>query len=62
MSDLALFTIGTVVFFLSGVGLVLFGLDSFQAWSKAGTEDDEDRHLDDETIRQAITDPARRRH
>jgi hypothetical protein len=62
MSDLALFTIGTVVFFLGGVGLVLFGLDSFQAWSRAGKADDEDRYLDDETIRQAFSDPARRKH
>jgi hypothetical protein len=62
MSDLALFTIGTIVFFLGGAGLVLYGLDTFQAWSNAGTADDQDRHLDDETVREAVTDPARRSH
>jgi hypothetical protein len=62
MSDLALFTIGTLVFFLGGAGLVLYGLDTFQAWSNAGTADDEDLHLGDETVREAITDPARRSH
>jgi hypothetical protein len=40
MSDLALFTIGTLVFFLGATGLVLFGLDTFQAWSEASTDRD----------------------
>lgn len=62
MTDLALFAIGTIVFFLGGTGLVLYGLDSFQAWSVADTSDDEDRHLDDETVGQALTDPTRRSH
>lgn len=62
MSDLALFTIGALVFFLGGAGLVLYGLDTFQAWSSSGTADDEDLHLEDETIRQAVTDPTRRSH
>jgi hypothetical protein len=62
MTDLALFTIGTLVFFLGGAGLVLYGLDTFQAWSSAATADDEDEHLDDETIREALSDPTRRSH
>jgi hypothetical protein len=62
MTDLALFTIGTIVFFLGGTGLVLYGLDSFQAWSASETSDDEDRHLDDETVGQVLTDPTMRSH
>lgn len=62
MTDLVLFAAGTIVFFLGGVGLVLYGLDTFQAWSAAGTADDEDRYLDDETVRQALRDPTRRSH
>jgi len=62
MTDLALFAVGTIVFFLGGVGLVLYGLDTFQAWSAAGTGDDEDRYLKDETIGQALRDPTRRSH
>lgn len=62
MSDLALFIIGTIVFFLGGTGLVLYGLDSFNAWSSAGTADDEDRYLDEESVAQALTDPLRRSH
>jgi len=62
MTDLALFTIGTIVFFLGGTGLVLYGLDSFQAWSRSDTSDDEDRYLEDETVGQALKDPTRRRH
>lgn len=60
MTDLVLFAIGTIVFFLGATGLVLYGLDSFQAWSAAGTAADEDRHLDDETVGQSLTDPNRR--
>lgn len=62
MTDLALFAVGTVVFFLGGTGLVLYGLDTFQAWSASGTSEEEDRYLADETIGQALTDPTRRRH
>jgi hypothetical protein len=62
MTDLALFAIGTIVFFLGGTGLVLFGLDSFKAWSASDTSNDEGRHLDDETVGQVLTDPTRRRH
>jgi len=62
VSDLALFVVGTIVFFLGGTGLVLYGLDSFNAWSSAGTSDDEDRYLDDESVGQALTDPFRRSH
>jgi hypothetical protein len=62
MSDVALFTIGTLVFFLGGAGLVLYGLDTFQTWIAAGSADDEDRHLEDETIGEAFRDPTRRRH
>jgi hypothetical protein len=62
MSDIALFTVGTIVFFLGGAGLVLFGLDSFQTWSLASTSEDEDPHLDDETVGDVVTDPTRRAH
>jgi hypothetical protein len=62
MTDLALFAVGTIVFFLGAVGLVLYGLDTFQAWSAAGTADDEDRYLEDETVRQVLRDPTRRSH
>ena len=62
MSDLALFITGSAVFFLGGVGIVLYALDSFQAWSIREKAADEDRYLDDETVRQAVTDPRRRRH
>ena len=62
MSDLALFVIGSLVFFMGGLGIVLYGLESFQAWSVREKADDEDRHLDDETVRDVLTDPRRRRH
>lgn len=62
MSDLALFAVGTVVFFLGAVGLVLYGLDTFQAWSAAGTSDDEDRYIEDENVGEALRDPTRRSH
>ena len=62
MTDLALFTIGTIVFFLGGTGLVLYGLDSFKAWSASDSPEGEDHYLADETVGQALTDPARRRH
>jgi hypothetical protein len=41
MSDIALFTIGTLVFFLGATGLVLFGLDTFRVWGEASTESDD---------------------
>lgn len=62
MSDLALFAVGSGVFFLGGLGIVLYILDSFQAWSLREKADDEDRHLEDETIRDVVRDPRRRRH
>jgi hypothetical protein len=45
MSDLALFSIGTIVFFLGATGLALFGLDAFRLWGESSTEAD-DEHLD----------------
>jgi hypothetical protein len=59
MSDLALFAIGTLVFFLGATGLVLYGLDTFQAWSRATTGTGEDPHLEDEgTVGEVLRDPA----
>jgi hypothetical protein len=46
MSDLLLFSIGTIVFFLGATGLVLYGLDTFQAWSAATTGTEADQHLE----------------
>jgi hypothetical protein len=44
MSDIALFTIGTLVFFLGATGLVLYGLDMFQTWAgPTGSDVDEER-------------------
>ena len=40
MSDLVLFSIGSVVFFVGGLGIVLYGLDTFRAWSIRETDDD----------------------
>jgi hypothetical protein len=62
MSDLVLFIIGSAVFFLCGLGIVLYGLESFEAWRLREKQPDEDRYLDDETLGQALTDPRRRRH
>jgi hypothetical protein len=57
MSDLVLFSIGTIVFFLGATGLVLYGLDTFQAWSTATTGTEEDRHLvTDGTVREVLTE------
>jgi hypothetical protein len=57
MSDLALFAIGTIVFFLGATGLVLYGLDTFQAWSAATTGTETDRHLEtDGTVREVLTE------
>jgi hypothetical protein len=58
MSDIALFSIGTIVFFLGATGLVLFGLDTFQNWSAATTGTDEDPHLEREgTVSDALSEP-----
>ena len=62
MTDLALFTIGTIVFFLGGTGLVLYGLDSFKAWSASDTSEGEDRYRADQAEGQALTDPTRPSH
>lgn len=61
MTDLALFLIGTVVFFVGGVGMVLYGLDMFQLWSTRQTSKDEDPHLEDGTVRDVISLSSRRR-
>jgi hypothetical protein len=59
MSDLALFAIGTLVFFLGATGLVLYGLDTFQAWSRATTGSGDDPHLEDEgTVSEVRGNPA----
>jgi hypothetical protein len=57
MSDLAIFAIGTVVFFLGATGLVLFGLDTFRTWSDAATGDDDRPLGTEESVRPAITEP-----
>ena len=62
MTDLTLFIAGSAVFFLGGLGLVLYALDIVQAWSLRENPDGEDRHLTDEMIRDVVTDPRRRRH
>lgn len=41
MSTGALFAIGAVVFIFGALGLVLFGLDTFQAWGRRETGEDE---------------------
>jgi hypothetical protein len=58
MSDLALFTIGTLVFFLGATGLVLFGLDTFRIWSEASTAPDDDRTEAEGTVGEELT-PSR---
>ena len=62
MSDLILFIFGSGVFFLGGLGLVLYTMDTFQSWSLRENQDGEDRHLEDEQIHDVVRDPARRRH
>jgi hypothetical protein len=62
MSAGALFAVGTVVFFLGGLGVMIVGLELFGAWSMREKQDDEDGYLDEETTRQAVTDPFRHRH
>ncbi len=54
MSDLAIFVIGTIVFFVGGVGVVLYGLDTFQLWSRRETDEGQDRHLEQGTVRDVI--------
>jgi hypothetical protein len=57
MSDLLLFSIGTIVFFLGATGLVLYGLDTFQAWSAATTGTEVDRHLEtDGTVSEVMVE------
>jgi hypothetical protein len=58
MSDLALFTIGTLVFFLGATGLVLFGLDTFRIWSEASTAADDDPIDAEGTVGEGLT-PSR---
>jgi hypothetical protein len=62
MSAGVLFAVGTVVFFLGGLGVMLVGLELFGAWSLREKQLDEDGYLDDETTFQAVSDPFRHRH
>lgn len=62
MSDLALFIIGCAVFFMGGLGIVLYTLDTFQSWSLRENQDGEDNYLQDEQVHDVVKDPARRRH
>jgi hypothetical protein len=57
VSDVALFTIGTLVFFLGATGLALFGLDTFRIWGEATTDLDDGHPTADE----AAAEAARRR-
>jgi hypothetical protein len=58
MSDIALFSIGTIVFFLGATGLVLYGLDTFQNWSATTTGTDEDPHLEQQgTVSDVLSEP-----
>ncbi len=61
MSPGTLFAIGAVVFMMGGLGLVLFLLDTFQAWRIREKQPDEDTYLDDETVGQVLRDPRQRR-
>jgi hypothetical protein len=58
----ALFTVGIVVFFSGGLGMVLVGIEIFDRWRMAEKQADEDTYLDEETMRQAVTDPRHHRH
>lgn len=60
MSDLALFIIGCGVFFLGGLGLVLYTLDTFQSWSLRENQDGEDNYLADEQVHDVVRHPTRR--
>jgi hypothetical protein len=62
MSIGVLFSIGAVVFFIGGLGLVLVGIDYADRWRVREKQDDEDTYLDDETMGQAVTDPRHQRH
>jgi hypothetical protein len=55
MSDIVLFTIGTLVFFLGATGLVLFGLETFRTWSEEGTETGDGAVEADGTAREGLT-------
>lgn len=44
MSAGVLFAIGTVVFFLGGLGVMIVGLELFGAWSRRDGEPDEDAY------------------
>jgi hypothetical protein len=57
VSDFALFTIGTIVFFLGATGLALFGLDTFRVWSEADPDPDDEQLGDDEVVREGLTEP-----
>ena len=57
-----LFAIGAVVFFMGGLGLTLVGIELFDRWRIREKQADEEGYLDEETMRQAITDPRHRRH
>jgi hypothetical protein len=62
LNPATLFAIGTVVFFIGGVGVVLMGIDLFGRWRIREKQQDEDLYLDDETVRQALGDPRHQRH
>lgn len=62
MSDLVLFIIGSGVFFLGGLGLVLYTLDTFQSWSLRENQDGEDNYLEDEQVHDVVKHPTRRQH
>ena len=55
-----LFAIGSVVFFIGGLGMVLVGIETFDRWRIREKQDDEDTYLDDETISQAVRHPGGR--
>jgi hypothetical protein len=57
VSDVALFTVGTLVFFLGATGLALFGLDTFRIWGEVTTDLDDGFLTPDE----AAAEVARRR-
>ena len=60
MSPGMLFAIGSVVFFIGGLGMVLIGIETFDRWRIREKQDDEDTYLDDETIREAVRHPGGR--
>jgi hypothetical protein len=62
MSTATLFAIGTVVFFMGGLGLGLVGIEYADRWRILEKQDDEDTYLDEETMGQALSDPRHHRH